>query len=543
MANYWVDPSSATNGAGTFADPRNIPPASVAYGDIVLFKEGTALSGGWSMPAPSGVGSDTNRVTIGSYSATNGGRLSSLFRQATINGVGSTDALRINYDYVTVDGLYLREARTTPAACVYVNNASYVTVQNCRINCGNYQIGGAYGIRFDNPTGAGTSRTKWRIVNNIVERTTGNGSIICAWGANAGEFVTDITITDNVVHGNPFAVPSTTNMGIRLLPRATSIDANRPGFCAKGVRIERNVVHHTHSYGYSIAAVIQGGTQSNVFRHNYAYEIGDGNTDAHCVWLACCEDWVVDDNVVDGSNAWVGQSIGSAVGIFIDKPYDAIDGSKRIKIRRNVIRSTGRGANLNLEVGGGGIAILLSSDIDIEANVIDSCSNGIVVIGWYGGVEGSQFNGTPSANINIRNNLVANSRSANYYAVKDARNVSLRNNISRGGKYGYALQTSGVLPVVTGYSESNNLVFGASIYSFMTSNEPEAVSPTQASRSAPANYLSSDPKLADPAAPWLGLKSGSPCWGSGAPIQGARDRFGRRFPNPSHIGPWAAIPR
>lgn len=542
MATYFVDPSRGTNGAGTFADPRNIPPTSVAYGDFVLFKEDTTLSGGWVVPAPTGVGADVTRVTIGTYSAVDGRRLSSLTRQATINGVTSTNALSINYDYVTVDGLYLREAWVTPAACVFVNACSYVTVQNCRINCGNYNTGGATGIRFDNPTGSGAARSNWKIINNIVERTSGDSSILVVWGANSGENVTDITVTDNVVHGNPSAIAATTNMGIRVFARQTWLDPDRPGYCAKGVRIERNYVHHTHSYAFAMSGIIAGGTQANVFRNNVAYETGDGATDMHCAWLACCEDWTVEDNVIDGSYAYVGQAFGSGVGLFIDKPVEAIDGCKRIKVRRNVIRNTGRGATLNLEVGGGGIAVFLSSDVDIEANVIDSCSNGIVVIGWYGGgAEGSKAAGIPSANINVYNNLVTNSRSANYYIVKDSRNVSLRNNISYGGKHGYALQTTGVLPVGGTYSESNNLVFGASIYSFMTSNEPEAVSPTQASRSAPANYLSVDPGILYDTQPWMGMRGNSPCENAGTYVYGARDRFGRRYTNPPNIGPWAKL--
>jgi len=541
MATIYVDPSAATNGSGSFASPRNIPPTSLAYGDIVLFKEGTALAGGWIMPAPSGVGSDANRVTIGTYDATTGARISSLTRQATINGTGSLDALRINYDYVTVDGLYLREARNGPNACLRVMSCSYVTVQNCRVNCGT-TTGGAYGILFDNATGSGAARSNWKILNNIVERTTGNSSIMCVWSSTAGENVTDITICDNVVHGNPAAISAAVNMGIRVIARQASLNPNRSGFCARGVRIERNYVHHTHSYAYALSGVIAGGTQDNVFRGNFAYETGDGNTDAHCMWFGCCEDFLIEENVVDGSYAQVGASVGTGVGIFVDKPYDNIDGSKRLLIRRNVIRNVGRGASLNLEVGGGGIAVFLSSDIDIESNIMDGCANGIVVIGWYGGVEDGS-GGTPSNTIKVRNNVASNSRGTSFYVVKDARNVSLLNNISYGGVYGFGLQNSGVLPVVTGYSESNNLVFGATTYSFMGSNEPEAATPAYSSRSAPANYLTTDPLFVDSTLPWLGLKPGSPCQSAGAYIQGARDRYGRRYLNPPNIGPWAVIGR
>lgn len=55
--------------------------------------------------------------------------------------------------------------------------------------------------------------------------------------------------------------------------------------------------------------------------------------------------------------------------------------------------------------------------------------------------------------------------------------------------------------------------------------------------------VSGDPLFVDESRPWLGLKPGSPAWRAGAVIQGARDRFGRRYPNPSHIGPWAVEAR
>lgn len=48
-----------------------------------------------------------------------------------------------------------------------------------------------------------------------------------------------------------------------------------------------------------------------------------------------------------------------------------------------------------------------------------------------------------------------------------------------------------------------------------------------------------DPLFLSLARPWLGLSTDSPCWNAGAFIQGAKDRFGRMYPTPSHIGPWA----
>ncbi len=43
MADIYVDPSSATNGSGSFADPRNIWPTSISTNDRILLKRGTRL--------------------------------------------------------------------------------------------------------------------------------------------------------------------------------------------------------------------------------------------------------------------------------------------------------------------------------------------------------------------------------------------------------------------------------------------------------------------------------------------------------------------
>lgn len=542
MAIIRVDLAAASNGDGSFATPRNVPPTSVAYGDFVLFKGGTSAvigASGWTVPAPSGTGSATNRLVIGSYDPLTGNRTMDASKRATVSITGNSDVFLLQNDYITVENLEIVGARTFPSAGVRATDASYITVNQCRISKGPGTAAGGYGIRLDNTSTSAAARSNWVVTNNVIESTGGNAAIHCVWGDAAGtanRFVTGITVTDNVVYGNRFKVTSTTNDGIRLLPRATgAINADRPGIMSKDVVVERNKVFGTHSYAYSIMGVGISALARNSFRFNSAINIGDGGTDMHCMWLACCDDWIVEGNYVNGSNAWIGQNVGTGVGIFIDKPFNDADGCNRILVRGNVVRNVGRGGTLNSEVGGAGIMVLLSSNITVEANVADSCTNGIVVIGWYG-------SGNKSQNILVRNNIAANSLEANYYTVKGADLVTLSNNISYGGKFGYGLQTSGVLPV-TNYAETNNLQFGATVLASMTSNEPESGSFVQSSRAVAASTVTADPLLFDDALPWAGLKAGSPCWGSGQYIQGARDRYGRRYSNPPHIGPWAVATR
>ena len=56
-----------------------------------------------------------------------------------------------------------------------------------------------------------------------------------------------------------------------------------------------------------------------------------------------------------------------------------------------------------------------------------------------------------------------------------------------------------------------------------------------------AASITTDSLFVDPTRPWLGLKPGSPCQSAGAYIQGAKDRFGRRYLNPPNIGPWTIL--
>lgn len=97
--------------------------------------------------------------------------------------------------------------------------------------------------------------------------------------------------------------------------------------------------------------------------------------------------------------------------------------------------------------------------------------------------------------------------------------VVVRNSIAyRNGAWGMLANSSGV-------SGSNNLVFG-NVSGGVNGNVTNT------------NGVASDPLFVDPRRPWLGLKRGSPAWNAGVVIQGARDRFKRRMPNPAHIGPW-----
>jgi len=486
MAIYYIDPSQSSNGTGTFLSPFNTYPTILAYGDSVLFKENTTIAGGWSLPIISGIGSETNLLTIGTYSALTGERLTDIKRQAKIVATNAQDGILVSSkDYVTISNLNLTGTRDFPYAGVRVLNSSYVTVEYCITESSSAVFGGCYGIRFDNATGSGAARSNWILRNNIIKKTTGNAGIICIWSSISGEYVSNIRVTGNIVFGNSRAVVGTTNDGISIIARAVTLYTDRGGLTAKGIILTDNQVFNTHAYGYKLSGISSLNNQQNLFARNSAHNIGDFKTDMHCMWFAACDLFVVENNYVNGSNAFIGEDIGSGVGIFIDKPASDLDGSTNFIVRKNICLNTGRASTSNSEVGGAGILVFLSSSHVIESNFISNCSNGIVTIGWYG-------SGNKTSNVVIQNNTVINSTYSNYYVCKACDTISLYNNVSLGSIQGYYIENSGSTPI-TSYTEENNLSWNAVTYNWCGGNAPTASSPTISERTPTASNITENP--------------------------------------------------
>ena len=116
-----------------------------------------------------------------------------------------------------------------------------------------------------------------------------------------------------------------------------------------------------------------------------------------------------------------------------------------------------------------------------------------------------------------RDHLIRHNAVLNYQRGIYAQGATVRNNV---------VMNCGGTGIDTGSGatlESNNLSFGNG---------------TNFSGTPGAGSIQVDALFIDPARPWLGLRSDSPCWNAGAFIQGAKDRYGRMYPIPSHIGPW-----
>lgn len=490
MATIYVDPTSPTNGSGTFLDPRNIYPTSLVYGDVVLFKENTVYYGGWTLPSPTGTGSSTNVVTLGTYDATTGNQIIDVTRQAEIRANSNAqDAILISsVSYVTINSLHCVGGTNFPSSGVRALNSSFITVKNCVIE--NLPItvsGGGYGIRFDNATGSGASRSNWVIENNEIKNIAGNSGIICIWSSTTGEFVTNISVNNNYVHSLQKVNGSTAN-GIVVQSRASIHYTDKAGLCGKGVQIKNNTVKKVPSFGIYVKGVNTSTTsQQNIVSGNTILDTGDGATDMHCLWLGACYNFIVSKNKVNSSTALKNGNTGTGIGIFIDFPgVDTRDGCEDILVIRNTVSFTGKGSTANAEVGGAGIFVLHSRRVTIAFNLVQYCLNGIVV--WGGNSTSDR-----SQNVELYHNTVVYNDGPGIYVCKIADLVTVKNNLLYKNTDGIYIETSGA-GAITNYTETYNLVWDC-VEKWTEGNAPTSTSPTITTRIPDASNLETDPKI------------------------------------------------
>jgi hypothetical protein len=487
MATIYIDPSSSTNGDGSFATPRNIFPTVLVYGDVVLFKEQTIYNGTWTLPTPSGIGSNTNRVILGTYDAITGLKTNSTPKQATIRSVSiTTDAVLISsISYVTISSLHCIGGNNFPYAGIRALSSSYITVEHCTVeNVDGIQ--GAYGIRFDNVTGSGSAQSNWVISYNVVKNIAGNSGIFCIWSATSGEHVTNITIKNNTV-SNLRHSAGTNAFGIDVRSRASTHYTDKAGFCGKGVQILNNQIQKVPGYALYVKGVNAATTaQANIISGNIILDTGNGLYDSHCLWLGACYNFIVSSNTITKSTALSGGTTGTGVGIFIDKPTSDLDGCEDILVTRNIVTSTGRGDTTNSEVGGAGIFVLNSRRVTVSYNLVQYCLNGIIV---YGG-----FNDpSKSVNVDVYNNTVAYCDGAGLYICRIADLVKVKNNLLFQNTTGIYTETSGA-GTITNYTEQYNLVW-KNTEKWTEGNAPTTTAATITTRTPDASNLETDPKI------------------------------------------------
>jgi hypothetical protein len=129
--------------------------------------------------------------------------------------------------------------------------------------------------------------------------------------------------------------------------------------------------------------------------------------------------------------------------------------------------------------------------------------------------------------------------------------VRLAGAASPGSSFGITQFTSGL----TGTRIANNIVVGyetayragvfdaATVSNNCAHDYDELLVDASLVARAMTAPVAADPLFIDPTRPWLGLKPDSPTWRAGAHVQGARDRYNRRYSIPPNIGPWAVQSR
>lgn len=393
----YVDPNVAGGGSGTFGDPfKSWSSVNWSADNLFLQKEGTTFGGRVTCGAS---GTPGNPKIMGTYVAATGAEKLTRVDQARIAPTTDLDAVFSDgRNYVTCRNMTLVCGGGFPNAGFRANNGSFITVESCDISVRAGGGSGSYGIRLDNATGSGASRSDWTIKNNRVTATGGNAGILCIWSANTGENLSGLIVEDNLITDIPYVAGSVAD-GIRIQGRATVIYLDRAGLCLAGLRLNRNQVFRVAGYGMYVQDIIAGAFQNEI-NGNKIIGVGDGSLDVHCLGMQGVQDLNCFDNVIGDSRAFSGGSTGTGVGIFIDTPtLDSRDGCDRIKVRRNKIFRTGQGAGVGVEVGGAGIFVLAGREIEVQSNAVEDCTNGIVVQGGAPAAHASQ-------NVNVENNTV-----------------------------------------------------------------------------------------------------------------------------------------
>lgn len=233
MAVY-IDPIAASNGAGTFADPRNTP-VGITYsdGETYLFAEGTT----WSNTAS--IVPTQNNVIYGTYDSSTGAQIQDNTRHATIRIAGAPGINGGNRTGIVIDNLQIIGNASDvayPIQALYTNSgtALNMTIRRCIIHS---PLGNRAAIRArgDGITIENCVVTHEAILGSAIELTAINITIAgCDVTAATGSAITATTsaatpqteinfsLTDTVVESNGTA--GSAGHGVSVTGRGVSID-------------------------------------------------------------------------------------------------------------------------------------------------------------------------------------------------------------------------------------------------------------------------------------------------------------------------------
>lgn len=482
MAAYYVNPTWGGPFNGTISEPYaswSAVPALVAN-DFVYFAKGTTHTGQILYDSSRGASTTlATPITFGSYGSGNAPKILSNDYCIDIQSRNG----------VIVQDLDCNAINSFSSGGVRVLDSSHVKVQRVttREKCD-------YGIRVEN-TGT-TLLTNIQVLNNTVTGTYGNTGILLIWGVGVGGIYEDVIIRGNSVTNvgvlytgeltnSPYGIRTVSRTG-PLTASSGTVDLNL--FC-RGVQITDNTVTNTPSYGIAAVGLSSGGTATlrNEISRNTLINIGNGLYDSHMLWAVGCRDLWIEDNYIDGSRMFQGSTFGTGVGIFIDTFgfTNLFDGTKRCYIRRNTVKNTGgdsAGSFGDLEIAGAGILVFLSNTIEITANKLEGCFNGIGVLGWFG-------TGLKASSVIGRGNYIINSVRSGISTLKQADQISWVDNYIDGyNTSGIYVENAGSY-AVTNYTETRNNVVGPAVTAYQGGSLPTSETTPIAERTPTAGNI------------------------------------------------------
>ena len=443
MATYYVDPSASTNGSGTAGSPYNTwVGITLTANNTYLQKRGTTYTGAAVRPQNQSSAAATP-LTIGAYFNADGSDDASkpkpiINHNGGTNGVGAV--MIDTCTNVVVQDIAGTNSKGALGGGVHVRRSVGVLVQRC--DCYDNE----HGIIIQQDQAAATSVTTDVTVQDCLAYSNNGMGIGFRWGATSTAILERVKVLRNIVRNNGVAktvspaggsIPAV-GIGSYLQNKASIGSA---GFVSFDLVVENNVVSDNNGYGVNIEGWGAKSWLSSVSRNDISGSGFSGDLDSHSLWVGHCFDLLIERNYVHDNFAWIGQAIGSGVGIFVDYNATSTNAGARCVVRGNLVERQWRGATSALNFGASaGIFVSLFDDTQVTGNVIQYCRNGIAI-------------GTiTTPRTRVANNTILNCDNCGIANFALATNTTITNNVISGTTNGIFINTTSTSGVTETYN-------------------------------------------------------------------------------------------
>lgn len=184
MATTYINPTSATNGAGTLLDPKNTwVGLTFTAGNEYLQCGGTTYTGQYTTGINvhcDASGTAESRIVLGAYEPQTGVRIRDGSKRARIDGLGAYQGVRIGNSraFVDVDGFEVfghTGLGGSRAVGIYVGGSESTPANNCRVmNCYVHDIKADAQPTLDN-NGMQVFGSDCLVRNNLIEKIPDDG--------------------------------------------------------------------------------------------------------------------------------------------------------------------------------------------------------------------------------------------------------------------------------------------------------------------------------------------------------------------------------